>query len=466
MRALWSSFRARLLLGSVIWIAGGVALSGFALSEMFREHVTVQFDAELRGHADELAALVHVSPGGVPYLQRRLSDPRFQPPGSGYYWQIQRDGGGIARSSSLAQNVLPVAGAPLPPGRTRRSSIVGPTGELRLLERTIRSAGSGGQLRIAIGADQRLLDDVLSQFNRTLVLSLSVIALGLIGAAFLQVSFGLRPLGKVRGALAAVRSGRAARLPDDSPSEVRPLVQDLNALIDANAEMIRRARTQAGNLAHALKTPLAILVDEGQRLNASGQVEAARTILTQCDRMHRQIDYQMARARAAASRSTPGAAADVEEVLTPILGAMRRLHGSRGVKYRLRPSTRASAAVEAQDLGEILANLLDNAGKWARTKVEVVFERSRPDVLRITIDDDGAGLAPEAWELVFDIGERFDEHAPGSGLGLAIVRDLANLYGGRIWLEKSPLGGLRAVLEVPAAFVETDLRERSKRQDA
>ena len=454
MRRIWSSFRLRLLLGSVIWISVGVAVSGFVLSEMFREHVTAQFDAELKGHADELAALVQISRNGSPYLQRRLSDPRFQPSGSGYYWQIERERGGLARSSSLADASLPISGPKPSRDELRQSFIEGPTGEVRLLERTVTPAGSADALRISIGADQRLLDDVLSHFNRTLTLSLGVIALGLIAAAFLQVSFGLRPLGKVRGALAAVRAGRAARLPEDSPSEVRPLVQDLNALIDANAEMIRRARTQAGNLAHALKTPLAILADEGERLRALGRAEA-HTILTQCERMRRQIDYQMARARAAALRSTPGAVAEVVGALAPILSAMRRLHGPRGVQYELLASPPASAAVEAQDLSEMLANLLDNAGKWAASRVEVSIDRPRPTVLRITIDDDGPGLAPEAWEVVFDIGERLDEHAPGTGLGLAIVRDLVTLYGGRAWLEEAPLGGLRAVLEVPAAPDET-----------
>nr|WP_313416803.1 HAMP domain-containing sensor histidine kinase [Brevundimonas diminuta] len=454
MRRLWSSFRVRLLLGSVIWISVGVAVSGFVLSEMFREHVTAQFDAELKGHADELVALVQIAPNGSPYLQRRLSDPRFQPSGSGYYWQIERKQGGLARSTSLDGAILPVGGSSPGLGELRQSFITGPTGEVRLLERIVTPAGSEDSLRIAIGADQRLLDDVLSHFNRMLALSLGVIALGLIAAAFLQVSFGLRPLSRVRGALAAVRAGRVARLPEDSPSEVRPLVQDLNALIDANAEMIRRARTQAGNLAHALKTPLAILADEGERMQALGRAEA-HTILMQCERMRRQIDYQMARARAAASRSTPGAVAEVVGVLAPILSAMRRLHGPRGVNYELLTSAPAAAAVEAQDLSEMLANLLDNAGKWAAATVEVSVERPRPGVLRITIDDDGPGLAPEAWEVVFDIGERLDEHAPGTGLGLAIVRDLVTLYGGRAWLEAAPLGGLRAVLEVPAAPDET-----------
>ncbi len=452
MRARWKSFRARLIVGSVVWILGGVALSGLALSELFREHVTEQFDGELHGHAEELAALAAVGADGRPFLHRRLSDPRFLPPGSGFYWQIERRGAAPVLSGSLAGHPLALAGPPPAPGIERHIFIDGPRGPVRLVERTIAPGRTAGEpLRIAIGVDERELDLVLADFNRTLALSLGVIALGLVVAAFLQVTFGLQPLGRVRTALADVRGGRARRLPEDSPSEVRPLVQDLNALLDANEEMIRRARAQAGNLAHALKTPLAILVDEGERLRAAGQAEAASAILAQCDRMRRQIDYQMARARAAASRSAPGAAAEVRATLAPILSAMERLHGRRGVVFRLDVPDNAAVAVEGQDLAEMVANLLDNAGKWATGQVVVSASTPRDDTVRIVIDDDGPGLPAESWELVFDVGQRLDERAPGSGLGLPIVRDLANLYGGRVWLEDSPSGGLRAVLELPAA---------------
>jgi len=167
--------------------------------------------------------------------------------------------------------------------------------------------------------------------------------------------------------------------------------------------------------------------------------------------MRRQIDDQMARARAAASRSAPGAAAEVRATLAPILSAMERLHGRRGVVFRLDVPDHAAVAVEGQDLAEMVANLLDNAGKWAAGQVVVSASTSRDDTVRIVIDDDGPGLPAESWELVFDVGQRLDERAPGSGLGLPIVRDLANLYGGRVWLEDSPSGGLRAVLELPAA---------------
>lgn len=448
--SFWSSFRTRLIVGAVIWITAGMAVSGVVLSELFRAQVTQQFDDELHGHAAELAALAGVEADGRPTIVRRLSDPRFLPPRSGYYWQLSTADGRRIVSPSLQGAALMIA-QPVPvAGQELHRFIQGPTGELRLVERVVTPPGSAAPLRIAIGSDERLLNEVLTRFNRTLALSLGFISLGLICAAGAQIWFGLRPLARVREALAAVRGGQAQSLPEDLPNEVRPLAADLNALLEANSEMLRRARTQAGNLGHALKTPLAILADEAQRLHAAGQTESANVLLTQTERMRRQIDFQMARARAAASRGALGVTCEVGAVLAPVISAMRRLHGRRGISFHVEDAEPHQVAMDPLDLGEVLANILDNAGKWAATRVTISIVETR-DTVRINIDDDGAGLPPEAWEVVFDIGERLDEQAPGSGLGLAIVRDLITLYGGRVWLERSPPGGLRAVLMLPCA---------------
>lgn len=448
MRRLWTSFRTRLIVGAALWIIAGLTVSGFLLSELFKAHVTQQFDDELHGHAAELAVLVGVAPDGKLFLHRRLSDPRFLPKDSGFYWRVEAPGGQAIASPSLAGRTLPLTGPPPDTGVERHVFVAGPSGRLRLVERSV-AAAHGPPLRLGIGVDQRLLDEVLGRFNWTLFLSLAIVASGLIVAAMLQVWFGLRPLTRMRHALSAVRMGQASRLPEDLPSEVRPLAKDLNALLEGNLEMLRRARTQAGNLAHALKTPLAILTDEAERLAAAGQREAADVIELQCERMRRQIDYQIARARAAALKRSPGLAADIRTPLEPVMAAMSRLHGRRDVAFSVGYDAEARVAVDAQDLGEILGNVLDNAGKWARTRVDVSVRR-HGDSAEIIVDDDGPGLPPESYEHVFGLGERLDEHIAGHGLGLSIVRDLVGLYGGHVALDAAPLGGLRLILTLPA----------------
>lgn len=448
MRQLWTSFRTRLIVGAAIWIIAGLAVSGFLLSELFKAHVTQQFDDELHGHAAELAALIELTPDDKLVLHRRLSDPRFLPKDSGFYWRVEAQSGQAVTSPSLAGRDLPLPGPFPPSGAERHVFVEGPSGQLRLVERSVATP-NGPPLRLGIGVDQRLLDEVLGRFNWTLFLSLTIVASGLIGAAMLQVWFGLRPLTRMRHALSAVRMGQASRLPEDLPSEVRPLAIDLNALLEGNLEMLRRARTQAGNLAHALKTPLAILTDEAERMRASGQVEAAEVIILQCERMRRQIDYQIARARAAALKRAPGVAADVRTTLDPVVAALSRLYARREVSFAVNYEDHPIVAVDGQDLSEILGNVLDNAGKWARSRTEVLVRR-RGEFAEIVIDDDGPGLPPESYEHVFGLGERLDERTPGHGLGLSIVRDLVGLYDGRVALDVAPLGGLRLTLAFPA----------------
>jgi signal transduction histidine kinase len=219
---------------------------------------------------------------------------------------------------------------------------------------------------LQIGADQRIVDDVLRHFNQALALSLGTLAIALIGAGTLQAWFGLRPMRRLRDALGDIRAGKAETLPGDFPSEVRPLVDDLNALIDANTQMVRRARTQAGNLAHGLKTPLAVLTDEARRLLARGDTEGAAVLTQQTGRMQRQIDFQLARARAAANAGLPGVITQVEPAFASIAAAMRRLYAHRELTIVHTAETELLAAVDPNDLDEMVANLVDNACKWAR----------------------------------------------------------------------------------------------------
>jgi signal transduction histidine kinase len=232
------------------------------------------------------------------------------------------------------------------------------------------------------------------------------------------------------------------------PSEVQPLVNDLNALLDQREQAVRRAIAKAGDLAHGLKTPLAILAHEADRARDSGHVEVASAVSQQVDRMRRQIDYHLAHARAAAAGTTAAVPCSIKESADGLARALHRLHAERGMAVEVQVPPHLTVRVQREDLDEMLGNLLDNACKWARGQVTIGASKSG-DGVEITVDDDGAGLAEEMREAVLVRGVRLDEAAPGSGLGLAIVRDLAEIYGGSISLEASPLGGLRANLRFP-----------------
>jgi signal transduction histidine kinase len=440
-----NSFRARLIVGAAIWIFVALVASGFVLSNLLGEVVVAQIDHDLSDHAEELSSMARIDAKGAALVQVKLSDPRFAVPNSGLYWQIERLSGAATRSPSLGGNNLPLASIP----ETAERVVVVDThlGRMRLNQRLLQPPQLNEPIRIGTAVEMRLIDQELAHFNKALALSLAVIAFGLTGAAVVQVAYGLRPLTRIRRALVAVRAGKAERLPDDLPHEVSPLVRDLNSMIAANNDMIRRARTQAGSLAHALKTPLAILMDEGQRMAKAGQSRAAQVIRQQCHLMQRQIDYQMARARAA-GRGTPGAVTVVAPAIRTVTSALSRLYQSRGIVFDLTGQEEVAIACDPQDFSEIIGNLADNAAKWARSRVLISTSRSDGSV-QVKVEDDGPGIPPESWETVFNLGERLDEEKPGSGLGLAITRELVALYGGQVWIERSELGGTAACLRMP-----------------
>jgi signal transduction histidine kinase len=267
-------------------------------------------------------------------------------------------------------------------------------------------------------------------------------------AGFLQVRRGVSPIRNLRARLAGLHQGRDRRIDGIYPTEVQPLVNDLNALLESREQAVRRAVAKAGDLAHGLKTPLAILTHEAERAKAAGQLEVAAAVQQQVDRMTRQVDYHLAHARAAAAGTTAAALCSIKDSADGLARALYRLHAERGMAVEVRVPSDLSVRVHREDLDEMLGNLLDNACKWARAHVRIEASQSDGRV-EIIVDDDGSGLAEDMREAVLVRGVRADQAAPGSGLGLAIVRDLAEIYGGSISLEASPLGGLRARLRFP-----------------
>lgn len=442
------SFRFRYIASTFIWIVVGLLLTGATVTYLMRSYITEQFHEELQVHVEELALLADVAADGAPRLIRPFSDPRYMVPGSGFYWQVERDGHVSARSRSLGQNALPMTPARL--ATPHWAIIQSPTGKA-IAYGAVRPVGSSRiPARVVIATDLRILDDVLNRFEWPLGWSLSVFAIVMTITGAVQVAFGLKPIDRLKRDISVVRAGQAAHLDEDHPWEFRPLVEDLNGLLDSNREMVRHARVQAGNLAHGLRTPMAVILDEIENLYDRGQTESADILMRECDRMQRQIDYHLARARVIATGSVPGARASLIETVDPILIAMRRLHADRRISLSCAQLPDRTLACDPIDLGEILSSLLDNACKWAKHRVHVSWQ-DVGDTVEIAIEDDGPGIDPAARERVFGIGERLDDSVPGTGLGLAISRELVRVYGGEIRLGSSPRGGLEAVAILPRA---------------
>ncbi|XSG82120.1 MAG: sensor histidine kinase [Methyloligella sp. ZOD6] len=445
---LKTSLKGRLIAAASLWIVIGMIGAGVTLSAVFKHHVTAQFYDELYVHLAELQRLSEYRQDGSLQLQRPLSDPRYDVPLSGFYWEIQKKDKVLARSESLE-------GPPLRlPSDTRQDvgvhthTIEGPTGPLIVAEKTVWNNPGAAPDRFIIGTDQRQLDAVVASFNMTLAVALALFGLSLIAAATLLILYALKPLRQLRTALFDVRHGKAKQLSGKFPAEVVPLVDDLNTLLTSTAELIQRARTQAGNMAHGLKTPLAVITDEAYRLEDQGQTQASSTILNESRKMQAHIDYQIARARAVAMRSTPGVVADARKGALEVASALGRLYAANEIRIDVDVPEGALLACDPADLNEMLANLVDNACKHAESTVRIGWIDGAAAAL--TVDDDGPGLPPEAREVVFNIGERWDSRLPGSGLGLGIVRDLARLYGGDVRLEESSLGGVRVELVLPS----------------
>ena len=290
--------------------------------------------------------------------------------------------------------------------------------------------------------------DIHFVWNHTwLALAISLVFMA---AGVFQVRRGLSGITQLRQKLSAVHDGREARLEGRYAAEVQPLVDDLNALLSHHDDAVRRAVAKAGDLAHGLKTPLAVMAREAERAEAVGQSEIAASIHAQIERMRRQVDYHMAHARAAASGATPGARCLASDSAEGLARTLLRLHAGRDLVIDVRMPGAHVAHVQREDLDEMLGNLLDNACKWARRRV-IVDSLVRDGNVVITVDDDGEGLPAAMRTAVLQRGVRADEKTPGFGLGLAIVRDLAEVYRGSIALDASPAGGLRATLTLPGS---------------
>lgn len=451
---LRNSLRMRLLAGTLVWIVISILAAGWGLGQLFHRHVEAQFDAELKNHLDQLTAQLILDEQNQARIRLPPSDPRLNKPLSGLYWQIDRIAAtgappvaAVLRSRSLWDETLAVPADAPADGEIHQHRIKGPQGvALTMVERTVTI--DAHSLRLMVAANESQMTEPVAAFKGQLWLALGILGIGLTFAASMQVFVGLAPLRSMQNALGRVRQGEARNIEGMFPNEIMPLVNEFNSVLAQNAEIVGRARTQAGNLAHALKTPLSVLANAANAHRTQDD-ELAHLVASQVNALRKQVDYHLTRAQAAAPVQIPGMRTAVDPAIQGLVRVMQRVHADRQLAYVVHPGE-ASLAFrgEEQDLQEMLGNLIDNASKWAVSRIEIRVKKEAGK-LRVDIDDDGKGIDENERDRVLERGVRADEQVPGTGLGLAITADLARLYGGDLVLARSALGGLQASLMLP-----------------
>lgn len=448
----------RLFLSSVVLSVVVLASTGAILSAFNRKAVEAAFDERLKLYLKVLVAdVANMTDNPATAEPGNLGEPQFQLPLSGWYWQIlklDKESGAanvLRASRSLFNHRLPALaepGSPAPRSDFRDGYHNDPEGKrMRMVEQEI-DLGEANRFIISVAGNAGEIASDSRRFDLTLLATLGLLAAALAASALLQVRYGLVPLRRLRRALGDVRVGEKEHVEGAFPDEVAPLARELNLVLDANREIVMRARAQVGNLAHALKTPLSVLINEA----GSEEAPLAEKVREQSAIMRDQVQYYLDRARAAARAATIGNITDIEPVIAAFIRAFSKIYRDKGLEFTAEFTTALRFRGEKQDLEELVGNLMDNAGKWATSRVTVSVERdleAETPRLRLLVDDDGPGLSEEARKEATKRGRRLDETKPGSGLGLSIVVELASLYGGSFVLEDSPLGGLRARLELP-----------------
>lgn len=444
------SLARRMGLIAAVWITVLLLGGGIALERTLTSQVERNFDEQLEYMLTSMIASAEIDPLGEVWFNRALGDQRFLEPGSGLYWQISGEGYEPYPSRSLWDTPLELRGPKDPDHFDAEPHFYNTfqLGEsLRVVERTVILPGSETRWTFAVASTTEELDAQKQQIRLILIWSFVALGLGLIVMALLQIRYGLSPLRRVRAAISRLRTSGENRITEPLPSEVQPLVEELNALLEHSEKQAEEARTHAGNLAHALKTPLTVLTNAATARDPN----LSEAVFRETRVMQRHVDHHLARARAVGRRAVGHARTNVRASAEAVRRAVERLypHG----RFDIAGSSDAMVAIERQDLDEILGNLIENAAKYGGGSVFVTID-AEPDSedCVIWIEDDGEGIPEAERTRIFDRGARLDTGKPGTGLGLAIVRDVAEIYGGSVSLaESEDLGGLLVELRLPRA---------------
>ncbi|CAN7429503.1 ATP-binding protein [Mesorhizobium sp. LjNodule214] len=446
------SLAFRVIAFSTLWAILTLVVIFTLITTLYRQASERGFDSLLSAHLFNLIGSVGVSESGQLTGAPDLGDLRFSEPNSGWYWSVEPASEGVygeLHSSSMTKAILSpsVAEVPFNASFQRSYGTEGIHGEeLEVFESEFVLDAKNRAARFRVMGNQTELEQEIASFQRRLLTYLSLFGVGMIAINAFAILIGLQPLRRVRNALAMVREGTAQRLDGSFPAEIEPLANETNALIENNKRIVERSRTQVGNLAHSLKTPLAVLINEGRALGgAKGQL-----ITEQAASMQKQVDHYLQRARVAAQRDSVVYRTPVAPLVQRMVRVLQKLNPRTTLTLSL-PATDIIFGGEREDLEELLGNLLDNAMKWAKGAVAVSVSPvpgKDTNLFEIAIEDDGPGIPEDKAREALKRGRRLDETKPGTGLGLAIVADLVNEYGGSLALERSATGGLKAAVRL------------------
>lgn len=438
------SLRFRLLSAATVFMLLALVLAGFSLIKLFEQHLERRFDSEMETFLNQLIGHLEIDPNGRVHVAGNLVHPRFEEPLSGFYWQVQDDDRPtLLRSRSLWDSVIELPQDRLFVGDVHHHSLPGPADqELMVQERQVilEPDTLARRLRVAVARDRSDLHAARHAFATDMLPYFVLLALFLTAGSWVQVHMGLSKLELVRNGVLAIRSGREQRLKDLYPDEVMPLVEEINELLEARDAMVERARAWTADLAHGLKTPLSALGADAQRLRGVGQTELADDLDELAQSMRRRVDRELIRARLRSADTAVSHHTDLSRAIRRVYRTLERTPQGEHLHWDLDLPDGVTVSLRDDDLTELLGNLLDNASKWAVSRVRLAI--SAADAIEILVEDDGPGVPEEQLGRLGERGTRLDQQTHGYGLGLAIVCDIVEAYGSSITFSRSSLGGL------------------------
>ncbi|KQW29138.1 histidine kinase [Rhizobium sp. Root274] len=443
------SIRIRFVLVSLLSVAAALSLAAFAFVELFTRSIEHRLDQELTDHLNNIAGQIEFAPDGTVRLPDRTTDIRFSTPYGGLYWQMTDDQRGTQlRSPSLWDYTLPLPDDQQETGTVHRYDLQGPdAASLLVQERKIIAKAPDGErpLRIAVAIDRAAVSEARQAFVADIIPYLLALAAFLVAASVAQLTFGLRPLSAIGDGLERIRARQATRLTGPLPIELKPMVDAMNGLLDDQDALIARARARAADLAHGLKTPLTVLANDAGTLRERGEVEIGEELAHLASVMRNHVDRELARARIAATASLRSADADLGQCVAMIVRTLKRTPDGERLAWTIAVPEGLKLGVDPSDLEELIGNMVENAVKWAKGRIDIQTSTS-PAGVTLVVADDGPGVGAADLKRMTERGVRLDSRMPGTGIGLSIAGDIAEVYGIGIEITNGESAGLRVSL--------------------